>query len=512
MSIVSPFDGPSDFKAILSVYPNNNWIEGLFSFEQLDTLAPFRAKCEISCGSWKYGYNHAIPSALFQKMEGREAVLSRDLPRMHASKILKNDDTDINSFTPEELGLLDEIGKIQLRILIYELDHEYVNLTIQDKQGFKRYLRENGGIRVYKGGVRIFGLGGAGEDWLNLGGRRVQLPGGRLSNNQIIGAILLDASSSDVLIEQTNRRGFIENSAYKALRKAIMIVLSQIEAERNKDKARLKTILTGRPVHIPVIDEIADLRAAIMNASPQLAENLEPPLLRVERAYEEVKETLITAAGQGLSLGAVVHDVEKQVKELKKISKLDPLPVDIIRNMLNTLDTMMEGVAFLLRKSPATSESLKYVTSSALFNIQHRFRRHKISLENGFDTLPDIQVRCSRRMVANSIVNIIDNSIYWLGIKGQGEKRIYIAPTRDISHKPALIIADNGPGFSDPPEHLIRPFFTRKPDGMGLGLYIVDQAMSSQGGSLEFPALNDIELPKGINGAVFALVLPAEEK
>jgi nitrogen fixation/metabolism regulation signal transduction histidine kinase len=68
------------------------------------------------------------------------------------------------------------------------------------------------------------------------------------------------------------------------------------------------------------------------------------------------------------------------------------------------------------------------------------------------------------------------------------------------------VVADNGPGFEDAPEDLVRPFFTRKPDGMGLGLYFANMTMKAHGGRLAFPERNEIHLPKAYNGAVIAMV------
>ena len=68
------------------------------------------------------------------------------------------------------------------------------------------------------------------------------------------------------------------------------------------------------------------------------------------------------------------------------------------------------------------------------------------------------------------------------------------------------MVADNGPGFNDPPEYLVEPFMSRKPDGMGLGLHLADQVMKVQGGKLLFPERDDVTLPAEFDGAVVALV------
>lgn len=507
-SISSPFDAPGEFRARLTVNPQENWLKGLFTFDSLQRDAPFIAECRIRGLEFEYDYRFQAPAALEGRLEERNANFRTEFLR---SKSRRETEPLPRQFEDKELDLLKELGEVKLRLLMFELSHDFVRLTIQDQRGLKRFLGENGGIRVYRSGIRVFGLGGAGEDWLNLGGRRVQLPAARLSNNQVVGAVLLKQTSAGLLREQTNRRGFIENAAFMALKKAVLAAITQIEAERFKDKERINAVLAGRKVRIPVLDELTQLRESLRKLGPQEYEKMEPAVTRVETAYEEIRETLLNAASYGLSVGGLVHDVDKQVRALLTLVKQKTPPVDTIRQMVQHLASTMDGLTFLLRKSSTATESLKNLVDHALASYGHRFQHHKIRIDNGFGRLPDLRVRCVRRFVLNTIMNILDNSIWWLGIKGRQEKEIYIGPTRDLEG-PALVIADNGPGFRDPPEDLVTPFFTRKEDGMGLGLYLADQTMRQQEGRLAFPVPGDVDLPDGIDGAVVALVFPREEK
>jgi C4-dicarboxylate-specific signal transduction histidine kinase len=107
-------------------------------------------------------------------------------------------------------------------------------------------------------------------------------------------------------------------------------------------------------------------------------------------------------------------------------------------------------------------------------------------------------------------MNLIDNSIYWLENKGDPVKRIYIGTTTELDGGPALVVADNGPGFIDPPEYLVEPFFSRKPDGMGLGLHIANEVMKIHKGRLYFPDSSELSLPKGLTRAIVALQFKQE--
>ena len=77
----------------------------------------------------------------------------------------------------------------------------------------------------------------------------------------------------------------------------------------------------------------------------------------------------------------------------------------------------------------------------------------------------------------------------------------------DFEGGPAIVVADNGTGFQgDDPENLVRPFFTRKPEGMGLGLYYANLAMELNGGCLVFPQHREVEIPDEFDGASVALI------
>ena len=110
--------------------------------------------------------------------------------------------------------------------------------------------------------------------------------------------------------------------------------------------------------------------------------------------------------------------------------------------------------------------------------------------------------------------NLIDNSLYWMRVRRPGSpaesngdtRRLFVDASRELEGGPAIVVADNGVGFRDVPEHLARPFFTRKPDGMGLGLYYSNLAMEMNEGGLAFPQPHEVGVPAEYDGAVVAMI------
>ena len=126
------------------------------------------------------------------------------------------------------------------------------------------------------------------------------------------------------------------------------------------------------------------------------------------------------------------------------------------------------------------------------------------------------QSRFAFGLVLGALGNLIDNALYWLRVRWPDrppddelpERKLYMGISHDFEAGPAIVVADNGVGFQgDDPENLVRPFFTRKPEGMGLGLYYTNLAMELNGGQLVFPQPGEIDIPDGFDGAVVALIL-----
>ena len=135
---------------------------------------------------------------------------------------------------------------------------------------------------------------------------------------------------------------------------------------------------------------------------------------------------------------------------------------------------------------------------------------HGIKVERFIEEV-NLQVKCDKGLIVSAIMNIIDNSIYW--IHREKRKEIYIACLDNKkNHRINILIADNRPGFLGEPEDLIRPFVSNKPKGLELGLNIVNEILNLQGGQLIFPSDDMFEVPNSFDkGAKIVLSIPKYE-
>ena len=507
-SISSPFRGKGDFNAKLILTTHKEWLKDLLDIQRLLKYSLFNAHCDLKGSKLSYKYQFT-PYPAMRRVKGRVATPSDINITRRNRETRKSELIDLDKH---------HVGPIHLDLYIFDREPNILALSeIADIKGLKQFLDESGGVRVYRDGIRVYDYGEQDNDWLNLDARRVNVPSARISNNLIAGAVSLNLKDSvDLdqergLIEKTNREGFVDNPDFRAFRDAVLFAITHVQAERNKDKAHLRNLYSGEIAKEPVLADLTELRELVVKK--KLSDEMGPFLDRIERDFMVIRERFLTSASAGLNLSIVIHEVEKGVQSLKdevRRGKVTPR----IKSLAIHLSELVEGFGALLRGSGVNRVKASAMISQALFNTELRLKVHDISpiidLKKN-----DFEIRCSRRLIVSTLMNLIDNSIWWLDNKwGKVTKRkqLYIGMTRELPGGPAILVADNGPGFIDPPEYLIEPFITRKPDGMGLGLHLADQVMKAQGGKLVFPEAGDLNLPKSLDGAVVALVFGSPRK
>jgi len=496
-SICSPYKSPDSFKTELILYDKDktDWLEGLWDWKDVVKFKLFNATCFLEGNKLSYDYN-------FEPWKTMNLV---DKRRVSQKNIVMGFDTKDDSV---EINLSKyNIGKVRIDLYIYDLDSNVLSLGVEkEKKGLKEFLKFNGGIRVYRDNIRVYDYGAPGNDWLELGTRRVNLPTLRISNNIVLGAVSIERISSSDLMEKTNREGFIENEAYEMFKLAIIYSLSQIETERFKDKTRIRNAYQKNISKEPVLQPISDLRKKIKKKG--LEEELGSYLDQVERDYSDIKNRLLTSASAGLNLSVVIHEVEKVLKELE-LSLSKSSSIQKSKQLAKRLTELIGGYSNLIRGEGLKTISSKELIEQALFNVEYRLDAHKIKIIMDLDDT--FKLKCTKRLILNSIMNLIDNSIWWLENKNPEQKIIYIKTT-ELEDGYSIIIADNGPGLIDSLEYLVEPFITRKPDGMGLGLHIVSEVMKSHKGIVRIIEKGEVSLPKEITGACLALIFNRDEK
>ena len=321
--------------------------------------------------------------------------------------------------------------------------------------------------------------------------------------------------------EKTNREGFVSNDAYDTFKSAILHVVGLVETLRQTDKKKLKEAYGPTPKSEPVMSLLGEAQRYIDEKvlDSEVKTEIKKYLIKIERDYKLVTSNLLKAAGAGLNMSVVIHEIEKIIYEVDKVLKAEKAS-DRALKLVQHLSSLIDGYADLIRRSEQTNESIVNIINQALFNTEYRLYTHVITpvkryLENPINR--SLRCKVARNLLIGAIMNLIDNSIYWLDQKAfkkleENEfftKKIFIDVVADDAFI-HIVVADNGTGILLPTEDITEPFVTGKKNGagMGLGLHIASEVLNAQGGKLSFPDAGDFEIPSEFDqGAIVVLSL-----
>ena len=519
-SISSPFEGRSDeFSPWLEVPGHEDWVTGVPDVEALLKRAPWKFLFRFDGGRFDWQYDFRGVTGI--KLERRN-LRNTEQPLL----IRPERDTDELGIDQGAQGSRpppiradasqgEGIGSVKGEFYVFDRDPAVLR-RLGESQFIKSYLDENGGVRVYRDGIRVYNYGESGDDWLGLDLRRVNTPARGVSRNIVVGAIELSLEDSRDLKEKTNREGFVENHALRRLKEIVLGALTPLEVEREKDKNNIRQITGGGqdPETKRIRQPLRKLRAAARRRG--VDDELEPLIDKVERDYDELRDSMLRAGLSGMGLAVIFHEVEHGVRALCEQIEAKG-EYEAIRTRARELAGVLEGFADLLRKGRRRPNSLKNLVRRVRDINRVRFRKHRVRLVCPAlkDDAPDVDSSFVFGLALGALNNLLDNAFYWLRVRWPDEedveskgRAIYLDINLDLADGPTIVVADTGPGLVDTPDELIRPFFSRRPEGMGLGLYYANLVMDLGEGHLVFPDAAEADVPKGFNGAVLALTFP----
>ena len=244
-SISSPFHTrDDDFQATLSVPGHRDWLQDLPDISVLLRRAPWRYRFRFEDGVFKWNYQ-------FRRIPGFDAQnrrVSGDAPLLISPGDIEDDEGRVRRARPvvAQSALAEGIGPVRGNIFVFDRDREVLSRQ-GDTRLMESFLDLNGGIRVYRDGIRVYNYGEPSDDWLDLDLSRVNDPTLRISRNIVLGAIDLSLEESTDLREKTNREGFVENPAFRRFRAIVRGALTPLTVERKQDKDRIRLLAARRP-------------------------------------------------------------------------------------------------------------------------------------------------------------------------------------------------------------------------------------------------------------------------
>lgn len=116
--------------------------------------------------------------------------------------------------------------------------YPYKNINSANR---KSWLKKFGGIKIFRDDFRIRPYGENGDDWLRLGERQAQSPGGagqrlggyRIRPNQIAGTIKISRLHNESFQDKSGREGIIENDEFELFKNILLEIIGLFEKDRN---------------------------------------------------------------------------------------------------------------------------------------------------------------------------------------------------------------------------------------------------------------------------------------
>lgn len=499
---------------------NNNWLNGMSEIKDIIEEAPYKFTAYIDDKynlEYTYNFNPKYNDTIGQReKEENKSIKGQTLKFI--KEWMKKEEYNEDDIV-EYISILEEskvpFGGIHFDIYSYDLDKFSLKDTSVNSAVIRDFLKNSAGFKVYKDNMRIFNYGEPGNDWLGLDIKRISNPAGKISNNQNLGYILLDASKSKSLIEKTNREGFIEDHTYTLFKYIVLTVLKEFQIERQKDRVKWKEYnnsASGSSVGNK-LEEILKFLEKINFEENKQKEKLVGSLKSFYSKYEDEKKTLLLPAGIGLTMSSTIHELEKFSGRFGDfVSNID-CENKKLKEYHWELNDYVNNLTSVIQKSGYKKEDANNLINKAINNYKFKLKKYNVTCEVQ-NTLSDIC--CERRFIISVLMNLIENSIYWLDTINSSKKYILIKAFEDAENQ-KIVIVDNGPGFnqSDNITDLVSPLFTRKDDGMGLGLYIADTVMLNHGKLNIYKNMDkhiEYNIDESFNGACVELVFNKKDK
>lgn len=521
-SLISPFKTVSDFEVNLKIPGREKEVADLLDAKDILDKALWTYDFIIDeDGKFSSTYTYNPPQTFRElaksNIENVDTRLELLKPTKEEELAREVEIRESLLMNPEDLK---DIGPISGTFYIFMKTPAVLSAT-GSPQLIKDYLKEQSGVRVYRDGIRVFNYGEGKDDWLGLNAGRINMPGQKIDTGMVIGGVDLNLEKSAGLKEKTNREGFDENNTYRRFRWIIASVVEDFHLKHRKDREALDDYLKGdvkdaSPATTRFAESIQDIKDAIKKHG--LEEEMSNKVVQIESDYLQMREVTLSSGIAGINLAVIFHEVERGVDDLNaSIRNSDDY--ETLLKRAEHLAELLEGFAPLLRRNEQKTFDIKALTQKIVSLNEHRFSHHKIAISCPLNSgeSESFKVTAPFGLLQATLTNLIDNAIHWTSLKAEKEDEKYIPAIRIDSlpnwfkEGPALIVMDNGPGFSLTPEEAIQPFKTSRPGGMGVGLYYADKVMESIGGRLQICEPEDLDLPEAYQGAAVVMIFNQEK-
>src|SRR5882757_486987 len=243
---------------------------------------------------------------------------------------------------------------------------------------------------------------------------------------------------------------------------------------------------------------------------------------RRERQYREMQSELAHAnrvATMGQLTASIAHEIKQPITAARTYAAaalrfLDKNPLDVaevkevltcIVNETGRTSEVVDRIGSLIKKAPPRKDVVDL--NDAIVEVTALTRSEAVKTGVAVSTqlageLPRSQ--CDRVQLQQVMLNLILNAIQSMRDVEDGNRQLHISTVSIEPEGACVAVRDTGQGLR--PESLPRlfePFYTTKPDGMGMGLSICRSIIEAHGGRLWASRCEP-------RGALFQFTIPAD--
>lgn len=389
-----------------------------------------------------------------------------------------------------------------------------------DSVARKNWLAKFGGVRIFRDEFRVRPYGENGNDWLALGRRQAQSPGGagqklggyRIRPNQISGVVNISRLTNQAFEDKSSREGIQENNEFEVFKNILLRMISAFEEDRNYIMYNLSE--QYKEEH-PITVKAQDIAKETLAKTEK--ENLTDDALKLKtlaEGYQSLEEELDAKeaelamlrglASMGISVATYTHELRSVMLRLLPRN-------DLLRNILakylpfeqfsgmrfnnpyKELDTMKgedeklyNWLLYSLHSIQRSKRDWKEINLSEYFNgfvsgWEPSLSKKNIKIVPDLTGLGEAKIDAIEMDLDSVYNNFIANSINAFLRSPEMNKVITIRAIND--HGYAVIdFVDNGCGlaaeYKDNPDVIFNAFETSIVDsknnkiGTGMGLFI----------------------------------------